>query len=66
VEEPFNYDNSMYSKFSSSYKFNMNDLADFKKVSIESRTSPEDYEKDWKKAARHNDDIEDDAIFEPI
>jgi hypothetical protein len=44
----------------------MNDLADFKKVSVESRTSPEDYEKDWKKAARQNDDIEDDALFEPI
>lgn len=44
----------------------MNDLADFKKVSVESRTSPEDYEKDWRKAARQNDDIEDDALFEPI
>jgi hypothetical protein len=41
----------MYSKFSSSYKFNYNDLADFKKVSVASRTSPEDYEKDWRKAA---------------
>lgn len=51
-DEPFSYDNSMYSKFSSSYKFNMNDLADFKKVSVASRTSPEEYEKEWKKAAR--------------
>jgi hypothetical protein len=42
----------MYSKFSSSYKFNMNDLADFKKVSVESRTIPEDYERDCRKAAR--------------
>lgn len=65
-DEPFSYDNSMYSKFSSSYKFNMNDLADFKKVSVESRTSPEDYERDWIKAARQNDDIDDDALFEPI
>ncbi len=51
-DEPFSYDNSMYSKFSSSYKFNMNDLADFKKVSVASRTSPEEYEKEWRKAAR--------------
>jgi hypothetical protein len=42
----------MYSKFSSSYKFNMNYMADFKKVSVESMTSPEDYERDWRKAAR--------------
>ncbi len=29
----------------------MNDIADFKKISAASRTSPEDYDKDWKKAA---------------
>ena len=56
----------MYSKFSSSYKFNMNDLADFKKVSVDSRTSPEEYARDWRKAARQNDEIDDDALFEPI
>jgi hypothetical protein len=44
----------------------MNDLADFKKVSVESRASPEEYEKDWKKAARLDDNIDDDALFEPI
>jgi len=41
----------MYAKFSSSYKFNMNDINEFKKVSMESRKSPEDYDKDWRKAA---------------
>lgn len=65
-DEPFSYDSSMYSKFSSSYKFNVNDLADLKKVTEDSRKSPEDYEKDWRKAALQDDEIEDDAIFEPI
>jgi len=33
---------------------------------MESRKSPEDYDKDWRKAAQQDDEIEDDSIFEPI
>ena len=30
--EPFNYDSAMYQKFSSSYKFNNNEIQDFRNM----------------------------------
>lgn len=33
-EEPFSYDSSLYSKFSSSYKFNTNDILTMQKAAV--------------------------------
>jgi hypothetical protein len=64
--EPFNYDSAMYQKFSSSYKFNNNEIQDFRNMTGTGQGNDEQYKNNWKRAAAYDDDIEDDSIFEPI
>lgn len=55
----------MYQKFSSSYKFNNNEIQDFRNMAGTGVGNEDKYQSNWRRAAAY-DDIDDDSIFEPI
>ena len=55
--QPFNYDSAMYQKFSSSYKFNNNEIQDFRNMAGTGEGNEEQYKDSWRKAAAVDDEI---------